>query len=254
MIHAYGELIYNHIPVTAVCGDQNASIYSQGPIDKHSAMINLGTGAFVLASCAAINTGSALLCGIALSDNQTTEYLLEGTVNGAGSAIDWLQQQYPVERLFEHLPEWLERISSPPLFINTVSGLGSPWWENGPPAYFLNDANASTESRYVAVIESIVFLIQHNLDEIQRHKTLHKINISGGLSTLDGLCQKLANLSALPVETLPDTEATAHGTAWLAQNCPDNPAVDNTRRHFSSQNDPELLQRFQLFSDEISSL
>ncbi|MDH5570219.1 MAG: FGGY family carbohydrate kinase [Gammaproteobacteria bacterium] len=254
MLHDYGELIFNTIPVTAVCGDQNASIYAQGPIDPHSAMVNLGTGAFVLSGIDTIHTDTSLLCSVALGNDVSTAYLLEGTINGCGAALDWLQQQEPVDHLFDDLPDWLHSIQSPPLFINTISGLGSPWWKEGPAACFLGDETASVESRYVAVIESIVFLIQHNLDEIQRYKTLDKIHISGGLSKLDGLCQKLANLSALPVVAMPDTEATAHGAAWLAQQCPPHIPPAHSSRRFSTRSDTGLLQRFQLFSDEISSI
>ncbi len=50
----------------------------------------------------------------------------------------------------------------------------------------------------VAVVESILFLIQANLDCMaETHLPIKGITISGGLAQSDALCQKLADLSGL---------------------------------------------------------
>ena len=250
----YGSLIYNNIPVSAVCGDQSAAFFSQGKVDDDTAIINIGTGAFILAPCNNIINQSALLCGIAYSDTDTQKYLLEGTVNGAGAALSWAQKKYPVNELFEHLPQWLQQITSPPIFINTVGGLGSPWWRSSVDPHFLNDVHLNAAVRYVSIIESIAFLIQHNLDHMQDFVTLKKLKISGGLSQLDGLCQKIADLSQLKVERIIETEATARGAAWLAADCPQEWRRNDTNEQFTAKNNPQLDARFQLFSDTIRRL
>jgi len=255
----YGKLIFNNIPLTMVCGDQNAALYSQGPVDEGHAIINIGTGAFIITPCHRKVTGTDLLCGIAQSnskgDNKSScEFLLEGTVNGAGSALSWAQKNYPVKNLFEQLPNWLEQIKSPGIFINTIGGLGSPWWKSTKPAYFIHKNNTPIEYKYVAIIESIVFLIQHNIEQMQQHIPLNQLKVSGGLSQLDGLCQKLADISTLPVARMKETEATARGAAWIAAGRPDNWLFEQSDKDFQPQNNSDLIARYQQFSQEIRSL
>ena len=247
----YGILTSTKIPVTAVCGDQSAAFFSQGSVDADTAVINIGTGAFILTPCNDVNTQSDLLCGIAYSDADSQKYLLEGTVNGAGAALSWAQEKYPVSSLFDRLPEWLDQITSPPVFINTVGGLGSPWWISAVSAYFLDDNDLDLAARYVAIIESIVFLIQHNLLAMQQITPLRQLKIGGGLSQLDGLCQKIADLSQLSVERIAETEATAQGAAWLAADCPAQWRKHDKNDLFIPADRADLSTRFQLFTDEI---
>jgi glycerol kinase len=253
--YQYGKLALYNIPLTMVCGDQNAAVYSQGPVDEGHAIINIGTGAFVIAPCHKNITNSNLLCGVAHSSNfDVCEYLLEGTVNGAGSALSWAQKKYPVTNLFEKLPHWLEQIKTSEIFINTIGGLGSPWWKAEKQAYFISHKNTEVEHKYVAIIESIVFLLQHNIEQMQQHISLTQLKVSGGLSQLDGLCQKLADISNLPVARAKDTEATARGTAWLAAGRPDNWMFEQADKNFKPQNNADLILRYRQFTQEIRSI
>ena len=254
MIYHYGRLTGYHIPVTAVSGDQSAALHAQGKLEAGSAIINVGTGAFILAPCDKPITASPLLCGISLSTEQDQEYLLEGTVNGAGASLSWAEKHYPVKNLFEQLPEWLEAIDTPPLFINTIGGLGSPWWKSARPAYFIGDEKSTLEARYVAIVESIVFLIMHNISEMRNHIDLHRLKISGGLSRLDMLCQKLSDLSGLSIERLGEPEATARGAAWLAAGCPENWNRQTVSDCFHPCTNPGLKRRFEQFSGEIHAI
>ena len=86
----WGELSAGAVPLRAVTGDQNAAIFADGPLPPGVARVNLGTGAFVLAATGArISTAARLLRGVARSDAEGPEYLVEGTVNGAGAALEW---------------------------------------------------------------------------------------------------------------------------------------------------------------------
>ena len=250
--HDYGVLSEHGIPVTALCGDQNAAWFGCGGQETHSALVNLGSGAFILAA----QTDTApdvLLTSIARSDARPfCEYLLEGTVNGAGTALHWLQQQYPQQDIKAGLSDWLEQVSSPPLFINTVGGLGSPWWQQGPPPAFLpDDDRTSVAERAVAVAESILFLVQYNLEQIQQHQTLTRLRVSGGLSRVDALCRKLANLSGLPVQRVEDAEASALGVAWLAAGGPSHWHMAGEVQQFEPQTDTGLQARYTRFIEQL---
>lgn len=215
VIHPYGTLKLNNIPLTTVCGDQNALLYAYPPLLKNNTLINIGTGAFILsASAERQNTHKKLVHTIASSNNQAVHYITEGTVNGAGTTLDWAQDNTPCENLFNLLPAWLKQIKSPPVFINSISHLGSPWWCDAGKPGFIGKTRHNQAEQYVAIIESILFLIFKNIQHLATPPKI--ILISGGLSQLDTLCQKLADLSQTEVQRFSHTEATARGCAWLA--------------------------------------
>ena len=225
--HCYGYLKNHSIPITAVNGDQTAALCAAAEVNQEGVWINMGTGAFILKStgCQLIRHRK-LLSGIADSDAQEKRYVLEGTVNNAGSAIDWLSEQVSIPHLYQKLDVALRSITDPPLFMNTISGLGSPWWGKGPAPQFHDLdgkplTNLPADHRLVAVVESILFLIQANLDCMaETHLPIKGITISGGLAQSDALCQKLADLSGLTVQRPALVEATAQGIAWLAAGKP----------------------------------
>ncbi|VAW77466.1 Glycerol kinase [hydrothermal vent metagenome] len=250
VISDYGKLLDYGIPITAVCGDQNAAWHSHRADAQGCALINLGSGAFILAAQPPGDGEPELLSSVSVSDAQGAEWLLEGTVNGAGNALQWLAEQYGIDNLPEQLPEWLTQISSPPLFLNSVGGLGSPWWRQLPtPLFVPDDSTHSNAERAVAVVESILFLLQCNLERMLRHTTIERLRVSGGLSQLDGLCQKLANLSGLPVERCDDPEASARGVAWLAAGRPTDWLVSKDVSRFDPVPDAPMQARYREFTE-----
>ena len=253
----YGLLKNTHIPVTAVCGDQNAALFGSGPMNEETALINLGSGAFILRLLPTLKKSGELLTGIACSSKNKTLYMREGTVNGAGNAVEWFLNKYPLADWKEHLPVWLDQINQPPVFINTVGGVGSPWWLHDIEPCFIHektglDEQASVSAKAVAVIESIVFLLQDNLNIMNQEQRLSLLKVSGGLSQLDGLCQKLANLSQIPVKRMVDKEATALGIARLTNGC--HMSTSDQTEQFDTYFEPDeksknkdLLERYQTF-------
>ncbi|MEE9492276.1 MAG: FGGY family carbohydrate kinase [Gammaproteobacteria bacterium] len=253
IVSHYGYLTSNRIPVTAVCGDQNAAVFGAGFIpDTETAIINIGSGAFILRMLAKLSRSQKQLTGIGYSTDKTVRYVREGTVNGAGTALSWFEQQFDVENLYTRLPDWLQSIKDPPLFINTIGGLGSPWWQSDLQARFVPEQDNDIPAKAVAVIESILFLLMDNFILMKREQMLRQILISGGLSRLDGLCQKLANLSGLTVQRFDNPEATARGSAWLAAGQPEHWALQ-PQQSFEPQTDSALQQRYQIFSTELAT-
>ncbi len=80
------------IPLRACTGDQSAAAYAFGPPLEDAAYVNLGTGAFVQRTVpSGVRPADGLLLSVLSSDGDGVAYSHEGTVNGAGSAIDWLR-------------------------------------------------------------------------------------------------------------------------------------------------------------------
>jgi glycerol kinase len=93
-------------------------------------------------------------------------------------------------------------------------------------------------------------MICANLEIMHDEQRLDRLRVCGGLSQIKGLCQRLANLSGLPVERVTASEATARGIAWLAAGRPhDWSHID--LEMFVPANAPGLSQRYALFNDTL---
>lgn len=251
-LDAHGLLNEGDIPLMCMCGDQNAAIYARGTPVSSMAHVNIGSGAFVLHL-----TGSRtrrhphMLAGIASSSAEGTQYLLEGAINGAGAALSSLFPDYPA--VLQKLPQWLEQADSPPVFLNGVGGLGSPWWRENFASAFVPDAGSQAE-KAVAVMESIVFMLQHNLRQLVNasEPSISQLLVSGGLSQMAGLCQRLADLSGMRVIRHAMPEATATGAAWLAAGRPADWCFPAIERIFEPADNPPLQQRYDIFTNELT--
>jgi len=251
----YGVLSDGGIPVTAVCGDQSAAMVGAGQLHADTVLVNIGSGAFLLRRLRQYSGSEKLLTGIACSDAHRVEYLREATINGAGSALDWAAGTWGIERVHEQLPYWLESVRDPPVFINTVGGLGTPWMRGALEPLLIGVSHETGDAeRIVAVVESIVFLIQMNLELISREIPVDRLRLSGGLSRLDGLCRKLCNLSGLPVERSDETEATARGVAWLAAGRHERWNRSGWMECFTPRSEPGLERRYGIFQAELEQL
>jgi len=243
-----------HIPLTLVTGDQSAALFAAGEPAGGTVMINLGTGAFLQQGLPHRPPPSPLLTSLAYQDQTRRIYALEGTVNGAGSAITWLASQLDRDEtdIIRHLPDWLNKHSQPPLFLNGIAGLGTPYLQPLFASRF--NAESAAVEMSVAVCESIVFLLQVNLEEMARSiGSAQNIVISGGLSKLDGICQRLANLSGLPLHRPEDHEASVRGLLVLL-NGAYGPTLDrNLDTTFLPQSDPILDGRYQAWRKELEA-
>lgn len=216
-IHAYGVLQTGRQPVPYRCvtGDQAAALFVAGPPDPASVFVNIGTGAFVQRSTGnRVVRCDGLLSGIAHFAGGEAIYTLEGTVNGAGSAMDWLAETGQPQINFSDLDALLQAGTDVPLFLNGIAGLGAPWWVPDFPSRFEGDA--STGDMTVAVIESIVFLITVNIALMRMFSpATERIIVTGGFASLDGVCQRMADLNRVVVRRPREYEATARGLAWI---------------------------------------
>ncbi len=200
--HRFGRLsaIDSHPPLDLMIGDQNAVPFASRAADPDTFYINLGTGAFLLRPVHEPVKADVFQLSL-LSRKKGGRYALEATVHGAATAINWLADQSGREIGSKQLND-IQARSAPPLFINTVGGLGSPWWTPGPAASFTGGTSSlpDFDDQLTAVLESIAFLIRTNFDKInQLVGPPRRILITGGLSGSTHLCQLIAD--ALQQET-----------------------------------------------------
>ena len=252
---AFGTLTLGQqsVPVTTCLRDQGASLFAHGRPDRHSAYINLGTGAFLQRLIETTRDAALppaphglLLSPLWLSQNDQW-YSWEGAVNGAGAAIPWLQQQLQLELPPERIQQALQTVSQTPTdkprhFINSCAGLGSPYWRSDVTPQFSDGLTA--DEKITAWIESLIFLLHTNLQLMQTTTPLRQIRISGGLSNLDLLCQGLADLTGLPVQRASDTDSTLKGVACLCADLPASWRSETTADVFSPHHNPVLTHRY----------
>ena len=233
-----------------VTGDQSAALFAFGDPDPTTVYANMGTGAFLqrAADNNIKNTGH-LLASVVYQDEYSTTSVIEATVNGAGSAINSIAHELAINNveLKASSGAWLESFSGELLFLNAVSGLGSPWWLADAQSRFADaDAGAASDAdKVAAVLESIVFLMVTNLAAMSAIQGKpERLLVTGGLGSIDSLLQRLANLSQMPVERAKSIEATARGLACLLAGVPDNWPRTQVDQVFLPQTDAGLLARF----------
>jgi len=204
------------IPLRALSGDQSAVPFAFGAPEVRSVYINLGTGAFLQRPLARRPVDPRPLLGSVLAvDERSSWYCLEGTVNGAGSAISayCTASRCPEEVFWPALAQ-LPPDATLPIYVNGIGGLGSPYWRPEQRSYFVGEGTLL--ERFAAVLESIVFLIASNFDSLARWGGRPaRVLLSGGLSSSDWLCQRLAACLGVPLLRTA-REATALGIAALA--------------------------------------
>ncbi len=231
------------IPLELVTGDQAAAFYAGAETGSGNAFINLGTGAFLqIATGARALRVKGLLASIAYADDDGPRYVLEGTVNGAGNALTQVAGElgFDTDAYATELEDWIGSVEDPPLFLNGIGGLGSPWWQAEFDSRFLGAGDA--ESNMVAVCESILFLLQANLDRARTALAPKSIRVGGGIARSNALCQRLADLARLPVWRQAETESTLAGVARLLGCVSASSAADD---HFEPAENPSLRERYQ---------
>jgi len=252
----FGRLLIDPpgLSLAACTGDQSAAAFAFGRPAASSALVNVGTGAFVQRVApdgAALPAG--LLRSVLHADDGGVMQAHEGTVNGAGSALEWLRERVAidVDRGVAALAGSGD-IPEPPLFMNGVGGLGAPFWNPAFPVEFVGDVECDDIARLAGVIESIAFLLSVNLAALQSSAPLARIRLTGGLARSDYLCRRLADASGLPVERCALAEATARGVAFLAAGEPAGWGAVPVEREFTPTGDAVFTARFARWRTEMA--
>lgn len=246
--HGFGVLRIGNsdIPLEVCTGDQSAALFAFGEPRGDTVYINAGTGAFLQRSVGGSRVEAPrLLASVVWEADGELDYVLEGTVNGAGSAVREIGGELGVEidAIDSLVAGALDGIAAPPLFLNGVSGLGSPFWRAEFPSRFIGTAD--TQGKLAGVVESILFLVSVNLEEMAHAAgPVRRLVLTGGLATMNGFCQKLADLCDLTVERPEIGEATARGLAWLVAGRPAAWLNEAKSDSFTPGRNPELLERF----------
>jgi glycerol kinase len=211
------------LPIAGIAGDQQAALFGQGCYEPGRSKCTYGTGSFVL-----VNTGGTpvlsdrLLTTVAwMAPDGALTYALEGSVFVTGSAVQWLRDGLQligsaaeVEALARSVPD-----SGGVVFVPALTGLGAPHWDPDARGTLLGVTRGTTRAHLArATLEAIAFEVRDVVDAMTSEAGLAVplLQVDGGASANDLLCQTQADQLGVPVQRPEVLETTALGAAFLA--------------------------------------
>lgn len=215
------------IPIRGVAGDQQAALFGQACFKPGDVKSTYGTGCFAL-----VNTGDVA----ARSENRLIgtagyrvkgqrAYAIEGSIFIAGAVVQWLRDALGVIRSAGEV-EALARTAKAAeglYFVPAFTGLGAPYWDpdaRGAIVGLTRDAGVAEIAR--AALDAVCYQTRDLLEAMGRDMKAaglgqpRALKVDGGMVRNDWFCQRLADLTGLPVERPQNTETTALGAAYLA--------------------------------------
>ena len=208
------------LPIAAMAGDQQASLFGLGCTERGTAKNTYGTGAFLLvhAGTVAPSPGAGILATAACGPAGEPAYALEGSIFIAGAAIQWLRDALGVietaaesEGLAASVPD-----TAGVHFVPAFVGLGTPHWEPEARGTITGLTRGASRAHLVrAALESMAFGTVELL-EVMGGTSVRTLRVDGGASANSWLMQFQADVLGQPVERPDIVETTALGAAGLA--------------------------------------
>lgn len=211
------------IPILGVAGDQQAASFGQACFRPGDVKSTYGTGCFAL-----VNTGRTVprsrnrLLATALAERQ---YAIEGSIFIAGAVVQWLRDELGVVASAPESESLAKqaRETDGLYFIPAFTGLGAPWWDPGARGAILGlTRNIGRNEIVRAALDAVCYQTRDLLDAMKADMRaaglarLRALKVDGGMVANDWFCQRLADLTGLPVDRPRVTETTALGVAYLA--------------------------------------
>ena len=214
-------------PLTALVGDQQASLIGQGCITPGAAKITFGTGGMLdmfvgsVPPAASSRARAGTFPIVAYSTAGERHYGVEAIMLSAGTNIEWLRDDMGLIARAEDSDSVAASVPSTGgvAYVPALLGLGTPHWDYGARGTLLGITRGTTRAHIVrAVLEGIahrgVDLIESA--EADSGLTIEEVNIDGGMSRNETFVQALADAARRPVRVSPVTEATTLGAGLLA--------------------------------------
>jgi len=226
--HSFGEtdekFLGKRLPIEAVIGDQQASLFGQAAFWRGFAKNTYGTGCFLLA-----NTGkrisdpphgllSTIAWGLGTKD---VTYALEGSVLVAGAGLQWLRDGLKMSWKSSDILKFTRKLDSNEgvYFVPALTGLGAPYWDPGARGLIIGITRGTTrEHLYRSAIEAICYQTRDVFESFNQaiNFEIKIMRADGGGSSNDFLMQFQSDILGVKIQRPYITETTAFGAALLA--------------------------------------
>ena len=212
------------VPLTALIGDQQASLLGQTALEPGEAKCTFGTGSFLL-----LNTGHepvrsthGLLTTVAWTrEGEPPTYALEGSVAVAGALVQWLRDNLglirsaaEVETLAATVPD-----TGGCYVVPAFAGLYAPWWDPGARGTVVGLTSYVTRAHLCrAVLEATAWQTRDVVDAMLADfgDGLSSLAVDGGMTADHLLMQMLADVLDVPVVRPLVAETVSLGAAYAA--------------------------------------
>ena len=223
-IYGDAQIMGKTIPIAAIAGDQQASLFGQGCFEKGQAKNTYGTGCFLM-----MNTGkepcvqnSKLLTSIAASTSKDdVQYVLEGSVFSGGSVVQWMKDEL---RFFSESADseyyaCQVQDTGGVYVVPAFTGMGAPYWDMYARGTIIGITRGTKKAHIIrAALESIAFQSKDLVDCMQSDTglTLTELNVDGGASENNFLMKFQSDILGIPILRSEVKEITSLGIMQLA--------------------------------------
>tara|TARA_B100000700_G_scaffold8114_2_gene8530 strand:- start:12572 stop:14038 length:1467 start_codon:yes stop_codon:yes gene_type:complete len=211
--------ILKNVPITAVLGDQQASLFGQNCITSGDVKNTYGTGCFALTNTGTeiVHSNNGLLSTVAYQkDGDKPQYALEGSVSIAGAAVQWLRDNLNIIKESTEIERLAldEKDNGDVYFVPAFSGLFSPHWDETARGVLVGLSRFSNKSHIArAVLESVAFQSNELLESMEKDIGIqfNSVNVDGGMIVNNLLMQFQSDIFQKKVISQDINEITALG-------------------------------------------
>ena len=211
--------ILKNIPITAVLGDQQASLFGQNCIKPGDVKNTYGTGCFALTNTGTkiVKSNNGLLSTLAYQkEGDGPKYALEGSVSIAGAAVQWLRDNLNIINDSQDVEALAMSVkdNGDVYFVPAFSGLFSPHWDETARGVLVGLSRFSNKSHIArAVLESVAFQSYELLESMEKDigVKFNSVNVDGGMVNNNLLMQFQSDIFDKKVISQKNKEITALG-------------------------------------------
>jgi glycerol kinase len=214
-------------PITALVGDQQASLVGQGCVRRGDAKITFGTGGMLdvvldeTPPRLAQRSEHGTFPIVAWQHAGQCVWGVEAVMLAAGTNVQWLRDDLGIIASSDESHELAASCadSGGVVFVPAPLGLGTPDWDYGARAALFGLTRGTGRAEIVrAVLEGIAHRGADLVDAAEADSgiTIPHVRVDGGMTDNPTFVQALANATQRPVEISPVREATGLGAALLA--------------------------------------
>ena len=211
--------ILKNIPITAVLGDQQASLFGQNCIKPGDVKNTYGTGCFALTNTGTkiVKSNNGLLSTLAYQkEGDGPKYALEGSVSIAGAAVQWLRDNLNIINDSQDVEALAMSVkdNGDVYFVPAFSGLFSPHWDETARGVLVGLSRFSNKSHIArAVLESVAFQSHELLESMEKDigVEFNSVNVDGGMVNNNLLMQFQSDIFDKKVISQKIKEITALG-------------------------------------------
>lgn len=222
-LFGYTEILGVSIPITAILGDQQASLFARGCDRPGLVKCTYGTGCFLVAHTGEkiARSQHQLLSTIAWTETNQVGYAIEGSIFTTGACIQWLRDGIKLITAASETETMAEKVADNGgvYFVPALSGLGAPHWDmTARGAFFGITGGVQREQMVRAVLEAIAFQVKEVVQAINNDIStdISLLKVDGGACQNNFLMQLQADVLGIPVERPKILDASAQGAAYAA--------------------------------------